>query len=106
MALFRSEAEEARASAWLGRIILVRPLSFAFLTATALGIAVAMGAFFVIGEYTRKARVMGVLAPIQGVVRVIAQQGGLVQDMRLREGATVEADAFTRKMEYMDPAPN
>ena len=92
MALFRSESEEARASAWLGRIVLVRPLSFAFLTAIVFGVAVALGTFFVIGEYTRKARVAGVLAPLQGVVRVVAQQAGVVQDLRAHEGMAVEAD--------------
>jgi membrane fusion protein len=92
MSLFRSETEDARASAWLGRIILIRPISFAFLTAGALAIAFVMGVFFVLGEYTRKARVNGVLAPLHGVVRVIAQQGGVVQALDAREGMTVSAD--------------
>jgi membrane fusion protein len=92
MPLFRSESEEARASAWLGRIVLIRPVSFAFLTAAALGIAAAMGAFFAVGEYTRKARIPGLLAPLQGVVRVVAQQGGVVQALRAREGMAVEAE--------------
>jgi membrane fusion protein len=92
MPLFRSESEEARASAWLGRIVLVRPLSFAFLTAIALGMALALGAFFLLGEYTRKARVQGVLAPVKGVVKVVAQQGGVVHDLRVVEGTRIDAD--------------
>ena len=90
MALFRSESEEARASAWLGRILLVRPLSFAFLTAAALLIALALAAFFIAGEYTRKARLAGVLAPKGGVVKVVAQQAGTVQDLRVAEGGAIE----------------
>ena len=35
----------------LGRIVLIRPMSFALLTAVALGVAVAMGAFFVVGAF-------------------------------------------------------
>ncbi len=90
MALFRSETEEARASAWLGRILLVRPLSFAFLTTAALAIALALAAFFTFGEYTRKARLAGVLAPKGGVVKVIAQQAGTIQDLRASEGGRIE----------------
>ena len=76
MALFRSETEEARANAWLGRILLLRPLSFTLLTAAALAVALALAALFIWGEYTRKARVTGVLAPRQGVTKVLAQQAG------------------------------
>jgi membrane fusion protein len=90
MALFRSESEEARASAWLGRILLVRPLSFAFLTTAALVIALSLAAFFIAGEYTRKARLAGVLAPKGGVVKVVAQQAGTVHDLRAREGEAIE----------------
>jgi len=92
MPLFRSESEEARSTAWLGRILLLRPLSFMFLTAAALGMALALGAFFVAGEYTRKARVAGVLAPRSGVVKVVAQQPGVVQALDAHEGMRVEAE--------------
>lgn len=92
MPLFRSESEEARATAWLGRILLLRPLSFMFLTAAALAMALALGAFFVVGEYTRKARVAGVLAPRSGVVKVVAQQAGVVQALDAHEGMPVEAE--------------
>ena len=90
MALFRSESEEARASAWLGRILLVRPPSFAFLTAAALLIALSRATFFISGEYTRKARLAGVLAPKGGVVKVVAQQAGTIQDLRANEGGHIE----------------
>ena len=92
MALFRRETEEARANAWLGRILLTRPLSFAVLTTTALAIVVAIGAYFVVGEYTRKARVTGILAPVHGVVKIVANQAGVVQQVSVREGASVNRD--------------
>lgn len=93
MPLFRIESEEARERAWLGRIILVRPVSFALLTAMALGIALALAAFFVLGEYTRKARVTGIISPAAGVVRVIAPQSGIVEAIQISEGASVFKDA-------------
>ncbi len=91
--LFRQESEQARSTAWLGRVVLIRPISFTLLTACALGFAVALAIFFIFGEYTRKARVSGVLAPAQGVVKILAQQSGIVEAVHAREGAQVEKDA-------------
>ena len=90
MALFRSESEEARANAWLGRILLLRPLSFSVLTAAALAVALGLAGLFVWGEYTRKARVTGVLAPRHGVTKILAQQAGVVRELHVREGASVD----------------
>ena len=92
MALFRRETEEARANAWLGRILLARPLSFTVLTTAGLAMVIAIGAYFVVGEYTRKARVTGVLAPAHGIVRIVAQQAGVVQRVFVREGSSVDRE--------------
>src|SRR6266446_5726547 len=90
---FRKESEQARSTAWLGRVVLIRPISFTLLTACALGFAVALAIFFVFGEYTRKARVAGILAPAQGVVKILAQQSGIVEAVHVREGDSVDKDA-------------
>lgn len=89
MALFRAESQQAREGAWLGKIVLARPLSFTLLTAAAIAIAAALAAFFCLTEYTRKARVTGTLAPAEGVVRVLAQQPGRVESLAVREGDSV-----------------
>ena len=94
MPLFRRESEDARANAWLGTILLARPLSFALLTAAAVGMVVALGAFFVIGEYTRKARVTGILAPVHGIVKIVAHQAGVVQSVEVREGVSIGRNAM------------
>jgi membrane fusion protein len=91
--LFRTESENARATSWLGRIVLIRPLSFAFMSACGLGITIALAAFFCLGEYTRKARVTGVLAPSQGVMRIVAPQAGIALKVHAREGERVQIDA-------------
>jgi membrane fusion protein len=91
--LFREESQQARSTRWLGRVVLIRPVSFSVLTATALIFATLMACFFVFGEYTRKARVTGVLAPSQGVARVIAQQSGTVESVHVREGDHVAKDS-------------
>ena len=59
--LFRPEVLEARQQAWLGGIQLIRPLSLSLLTACAAGAALLVVAYLFFGEYTRKARVGGVL---------------------------------------------
>jgi len=92
MSLFRSESEEARAGAWLGRVLLARPLSFSVLSALALAMALALGAYFVFGDYTRKARIQGTLAPAEGVVKVVAQQPGRIEDLGIAEGREVYRD--------------
>ena len=89
MPLFRSESEEARTNAWLGRILLVRPLSFTLLTTAALGFAAALASLFLLADYTRKARLTGILAPQQGVAKVVAPQAGAIQDVLAREGSEV-----------------
>jgi membrane fusion protein len=91
--LFRAQVRAHAESAWLGRIVLIRPLSFTFLTACALGIGMALATFLTLGEYTRKARVEGVLAPELGVVKIVAQQAGIVESVRVAEGDEVERDA-------------
>ena len=90
--IFRQESEQARATAWLGRVVLIRPVSFTFITGCALAFAVALVLFFVCGEYTRKARVTGVLAPSHGVAKILAQQSGIVEAVHVREGDRVEKD--------------
>ncbi len=91
--LFRAQVRAHAETAWLGRIVLIRPLSFTFLTACALAMGAALGAFLLSGEYTRKARVAGVLAPEQGVVKIVAQQAGIVASVRVAEGEEVEREA-------------
>ncbi|HUP28752.1 MAG TPA: HlyD family efflux transporter periplasmic adaptor subunit [Usitatibacter sp.] len=94
MSFFRSEPEEARASAWLGRVLLARPLSFSVFAGFAVAMALALGAYFIFGDYTRKARVQGALAPTEGVVRIVAQQPGRVEQLSIAEGDEVRGDAL------------
>lgn len=89
--LFRPEAIEGQRQAWLGRIQLVRPLSLTVLTAFAVSAAVAVGAFLFVGDYTRKARVSGYLAPDLGLIRLMPQQAGTLIERHAAEGQQVRA---------------
>jgi membrane fusion protein len=87
--LFRPEALEHQRQAWLGDMQLLRPLSLRLLTATVLLVLAAVLAFVWWGEYTRKARVAGVLVPDQGVIRLLPPQEAVVLQRHAVEGARV-----------------
>jgi membrane fusion protein len=89
--LFRTEALEAQKSQWLGSIVLMRPLSFTVVCWAAFAIALALAALLVFGEYTKRARVMGVLAPERGVIKVMPPQVGLIVARHVNEGDRVQA---------------
>jgi membrane fusion protein len=87
--LFRHEVLENRQRDWLGSIQLTRPLSLHVLTAVAIAIAIAVVVWLVLGEYTRKARVTGFLAPDKGVIRLVAPRAATVLESHVAEGRTV-----------------
>jgi membrane fusion protein len=89
--IFRREALQAQQTSWIGEIQLVRPLSLALLTGAVVGVVLAVGAFLVLGEYTRKVHVSGVLVPDRGVIRLVPPQEALVLERRVVEGARVRA---------------
>ena len=90
MGLFRSEVLTHRERDWLGSIQLIRPVSLGVLTAFALLVAVAVGAYLTLGEYTRKARVSGYLVPDRGVIRLVAPQPATVIESHAVEGRAVQ----------------
>ncbi len=89
--LFRPEALQAQQTAWLGSVRVVRPPSLAWLTAGVLVVALAIGAFLWLAQYTRKATLAGVLTPEGGVLRLLAPQAGVVLERRAAEGQSVRA---------------
>ena len=88
---FREEVGREQARSSMGSIVLIRPLSFALLTAAALSLAAVVLAYLVLAEYAKKAPLAGTLVPASGAIRVVAQQAGLVRDRRVREGEKVAA---------------
>jgi membrane fusion protein len=87
--LFRPEVLDTRHREWLGSVQLTRPVSLYTLTIFVIVAAVAVAAFLVIGQYTRKARVTGYLVPDRGVIRLASPQPATIVESHAREGATV-----------------
>src|SRR3954467_1666975 len=90
---FRTEVLEHRRRQWLGDIVLARPLSFVFLTSFACLSALSIAAYLFVGDYTRKAHVLGFLVPKQGLARVYAPGGGTIVERLVKEGDVVAAGA-------------
>ncbi len=88
--LFRPEALEHRERDWLGSIQLTRPVPLFALTLLAVVTAVTLGAYLGLGEYTRKARVVGFLVPDRGVIRLVASQPATVIESNVVEGRAVK----------------
>jgi membrane fusion protein len=89
--MFRPESLAAQREAWLGPIHLIRPLSLTVLTVAALAAAMAVGTYLSLGEYTRKARVTGWLAPDRGLIRLTPTEAGTVIERHASEGQAVKA---------------
>ena len=89
--LFRQEVATAQAAQYLGSVRLQRPWSYAAVTSVALALALMLVAFATWGEVNRKARLSGVVVPSQGSLNISAPQAGVVMDLPVREGQSVQA---------------
>ncbi|MDH3208822.1 MAG: HlyD family secretion protein [Burkholderiaceae bacterium] len=87
--LYRPEVIEGRQQSWLGGVQLIRPLSLTLLTACAVSVAVVVAGYLFFGEYTRKARITGVLVPDLGLIRLLPPQAATVLERHAREGQRV-----------------
>ncbi len=89
--LYRDEALQARQGRWLGRVTLIRPLSLDLVTVAVLAVAVAVGAFLSLAQYTRKSTVEGTLVPDLGLIRLVPAEAATVVERRVTEGQAVRA---------------
>lgn len=87
--LFRREAVEAVRDQTQGAALRIEPLTVRLLVWVAGLVAIALIAFAVLGEYTRKARVRGYLVPTQGLLKVHSQDTGVLSEIRVAEGQHV-----------------
>lgn len=88
--LIRAEVLESRKSTIRGNIVIAHPVSHGVFTLFAIAILGAMSMAMGFGEYTRHARISGVLEPVAGLARVYAPQAGVVTELRVREGDFVK----------------
>lgn len=89
--LFRPQALAHAGGSPLGSIVLARPPGWRALTLAACAVVAMVLTFLVLGTYTRKAQVVGVLLPSQGLIRVLPAHAGIVAARHVREGQSVRA---------------
>lgn len=90
--LFRPEVMEAKRRSWLGGISLAQLLSLWLLTGFAVVAATLVVLFLVVGEYSRRSRVVGQLVPDLGLATVTAPVAGVVVQPMPKEGERVARD--------------
>ncbi|RPI63404.1 MAG: HlyD family efflux transporter periplasmic adaptor subunit [Lysobacterales bacterium] len=89
--LFRAAAVAAQKHDGLGAIVLVRPISYAFLASLAAAVAGALIALACLASYTAHTTLRGRLVPERGVIDVTSQQPGTIVEKRVGEGDSVAA---------------
>nr|WP_295786994.1 HlyD family efflux transporter periplasmic adaptor subunit [Rhodoferax sp.] len=87
--LFRQAALDAQANQSLGSILLVRPISFTAMATLALVCAGVIVTFLFVGDYTKRAQVVGLLVPDSGLIRVSSPVAGVVIAQHVKEGQKV-----------------
>ena len=87
--LFRHEVIEQRQTQWLGTVLLEPRLAHRVFALSGLLLAAAVVLFLLIGSYTSKARVNGLLVPQLGLVKVFAPMPGVVTQIQVHEGDKV-----------------
>lgn len=87
--LFRPEVSEANSETWLGEIRLAEPISHRVWAILAVLLMVVLLSWMVLGQYTRRERVQGVLVPVEGYARLKSRASGEVRKIHVREGDAV-----------------
>ncbi|OUS11688.1 hypothetical protein A9Q89_08125 [Gammaproteobacteria bacterium 53_120_T64] len=87
--IFRKEVLNNKNNNWLGKTLLIQPLSFYVIT-TALVLVVGVALVYLIcAEYTRKEHVNGYLVPDKGVIKIIPSQAGFYSKILVNNGDLV-----------------
>jgi membrane fusion protein len=89
--LFRREVLEARRAGALGGVSLAQSPGPWMLTAMAITAALVIVLFLLFGSYTRRSPVSGQLVPTLGLSTVLSPAAGVVEQLRVTEGARVTA---------------
>ena len=87
--LFRLEAINHQAEKPYGEIILLRPVALSILLWLAIGFIAVVVTFLVVGTYTNKAHISGVLVPDRGLIKLYPPASGTLLACRVYEGQQV-----------------
>ena len=89
--LFRQEVVERQSDRLHGEVLLLPTLSHTLVLVLLSLWVVGLGAWLALSTYARKETVLGWLEPPAGVIRVYAEDVGIIKQVLMREGDTVAA---------------
>lgn len=89
--LFRQEVIAEQRDRWLGTILVVPRVSHTIYVGFTLIVLIGLVVLVVFGNYTRKTRLDGWLAPEKGLIQVVAPQPGVLTRFSAVEGLQVSA---------------
>jgi membrane fusion protein len=89
--LFRPEAVAEQRARWLGSVLVVPRPSYTLMTGVAVAVVAGVIGLVAFGEYTRKARLTGLLAPERGLIQIVAPLSGVLTQVQAQEGLEVPA---------------
>ena len=90
MALFREQAINHKKGTIYGEVLLIQPVSLTVLTVGILSIVVSCILFLTQAEYSRKAKVTGILVPESGVISVHAINAGTLSSLSVAKDSQVK----------------
>lgn len=89
--IYREGYFAAQANKAEGEVIIPASLSLTAYAWASILLVLAIMLFLILGEYTRKARLEGVVMPSSGLIKVVARSAGQVTERLVAEGAAVKA---------------
>ncbi|RBP78293.1 membrane fusion protein [Marinomonas rhizomae] len=75
----------------MGQVLIHQPANYVWVVLVAVLLVILVIAFVFFGIHTQKVRAPGILAPSQGVLRILAPVQGQVEEVKVREGQFVNA---------------
>ena len=86
--LFRKEVFHHKKGSYLGKTLIITPISFSIWTLAIFLIAIALGLFLYFGKYSKRQDAPGMLVPNKGLIHVYAKahSSGIVTNVFVKQG--------------------
>ena len=99
--LFRKPVLDKIGKKMIGDVILASPISHWLMTCLLATIIIGVVTFAIVAEYSRKERVVGYLVPNAGLIRVVPQQVGIIEEIHVANGQKIKKgeQLFTVKID-------
>lgn len=101
--LFRPEAVRHLTRRIEGGVLLPNPVGARILTGLAVAVLVTAATFLATASYTRRTSVTGWVRPEAGLIRVTAREGGVIEEVAVREGQVVDVGETIARLRLSSP---